>query len=125
VQGLLDKRLIFVTGKGGVGKSTVSIALGLLAARAGRRCIVAELAAQERIQRAFDHHGEHFEEVEIAPGLFTISWASRPLSRYWYSVCRPIASVTLHVTGTISVETEIDPAEEGAPPGAETVVRTV
>jgi anion-transporting ArsA/GET3 family ATPase len=73
VQGLLDKRLIFVTGKGGVGKSTVSIALGLLAARAGRRCIVAELAAQERIQRAFDHHGEHFEEVEIAPGLFTIS----------------------------------------------------
>jgi anion-transporting ArsA/GET3 family ATPase len=73
VQGLLDKRLIFVTGKGGVGKSTVSIALGLLAVRAGRRCIVAELAAQERIQRAFDHHGEHFEEVEIAPGLFTIS----------------------------------------------------
>ncbi len=71
--GLLDKRLIFVTGKGGVGKSTVSIALGLLAARAGRRCIVAELAAQERIQRAFEHHGEHFEEVEVAPGLFTIS----------------------------------------------------
>jgi anion-transporting ArsA/GET3 family ATPase len=70
---LLDKRLIFVTGKGGVGKSTVSIALGLLAARAGRRCIVAELASQERIQRAFDHHGEHFEEVEVAPGLFTIS----------------------------------------------------
>ncbi len=73
MQGLLDKRLIFVTGKGGVGKSTVSIALGLLAARAGRRCIVAELAAQERIQRAFEHHGEHFQEVEVAPGLFTIS----------------------------------------------------
>jgi anion-transporting ArsA/GET3 family ATPase len=70
---LLDKRLIFVTGKGGVGKSTVAIALGLLAAREGRRCIVAELSAQERIQRAFDHQGEHFKEVELAPGLFTIS----------------------------------------------------
>lgn len=70
---LLDKRLIFVTGKGGVGKSTVSIALGLLAARHGLRCIVVELAAQERVQRTFEQHGELFEEVEIAPGLFTIS----------------------------------------------------
>jgi anion-transporting ArsA/GET3 family ATPase len=73
VQGLLDKRLIFVTGKGGVGKSTVAITLGLLAARSGRRCIVAELSAQDRIQRAFDHHGEHFKEVELSPGLYTIS----------------------------------------------------
>jgi anion-transporting ArsA/GET3 family ATPase len=71
--GLLDKRLIFVTGKGGVGKSTIATAIGLVAARAGLRCIVAELAAQERIQRTFDHEGEHFEEVELAPGLFTIS----------------------------------------------------
>jgi anion-transporting ArsA/GET3 family ATPase len=70
---LLDRRLIFVTGKGGVGKSTVSIALGLLAARRGLRCIVVELASQERVQRTFDHQGQHFEEVELAPGLYTIS----------------------------------------------------
>jgi anion-transporting ArsA/GET3 family ATPase len=73
VPGLLDKRLIFVTGKGGVGKSTVAISLGLLAARRGKRTIVAELAAQERVQRSFDHHGEHFTEVELSPGLYTIS----------------------------------------------------
>jgi anion-transporting ArsA/GET3 family ATPase len=73
VPGLLDKRLIFVTGKGGVGKSTVATALGLVAARRGLRCIVVELAAQERIQRAFAHAGEHFVEVELAPGLYTIS----------------------------------------------------
>jgi anion-transporting ArsA/GET3 family ATPase len=60
-------------GKGGVGKSTVAIALGLLAARRGLRTIVAELASQERVQRAFDHHGAHFREIELAPGLFTIS----------------------------------------------------
>ena len=51
---LLDRRLIFVTGKGGVGKSTVAIALGLLAARRGLRTIVAELASQERVQRTFE-----------------------------------------------------------------------
>jgi anion-transporting ArsA/GET3 family ATPase len=71
--GLLDKRLVFVTGKGGVGKSTVAIALGLLAARHGLRTIVAELAAQERVQRAFDREGGQFHELELAPGLFTIS----------------------------------------------------
>ena len=50
---LLDKRLIFVTGKGGVGKSTVAAALGIAAARRGRRTIVAELTGQDRIARAF------------------------------------------------------------------------
>jgi anion-transporting ArsA/GET3 family ATPase len=70
---LLDKRLVFVTGKGGVGKSTVATALGLLAARRGLRTIVAELASQERIQRTFDRDGARFREVELAPGLFTIS----------------------------------------------------
>jgi Mrp family chromosome partitioning ATPase len=70
---LLDKRLIFVTGKGGVGKSTVSVALGLLAARRGLRTIVAEVAEQDRVARAFGHDDSHFREVELAPGLFTIS----------------------------------------------------
>ena len=64
---------MFVTGKGGVGKSTVAIALGMLAARKGLRTIVAELASQERVQQVFDQGGERFHEVELAPGLFTIS----------------------------------------------------
>ena len=83
VPALLDRRLIFVTGKGGVGKSTVASSLGLLAAQRGLRTIVAELSSQDRVQRAFDplaadvgqvhHASEHFKEVELAPGLFTIS----------------------------------------------------
>ncbi len=71
--GLLKHRLIFVTGKGGVGKSTVATALGLLASRRGMRTIVAELQSQERVQSTFDHQAEHFVEVELAPRLFTIS----------------------------------------------------
>jgi len=75
VPALLDKRLVFVTGKGGVGKSTVATALGLLAARQGLRTIVAELASQERVQGVFSDDGERepFRELELAPGLFTIS----------------------------------------------------
>ncbi len=73
MSGLFDHRLIFITGKGGVGKSTVATALGLLAARRGLRTIVAELGNQERVQRAFDHEGTRFRELQIAPRLFTIS----------------------------------------------------
>ena len=47
---LLDRRLLFVIGKGGTGKSTVTAALALLAARAGKRVLVCEVnAAQDRI----------------------------------------------------------------------------
>jgi anion-transporting ArsA/GET3 family ATPase len=73
VPSLLEKRLLFVTGKGGVGKSTVATALGLVAARRGLRTIVAELASQSRVQQTFAHQAEQFREVELAPGLFTIS----------------------------------------------------
>jgi anion-transporting ArsA/GET3 family ATPase len=73
VPGLLDRRLIFVTGKGGVGKSTIATALGLRAAREGRRTIVAELASQDGVQRTFARSGETFEEVALADGLYTIS----------------------------------------------------
>ena len=71
--GLLDRRLIFVTGKGGVGKSTVATALGLLAARRGRRTIVAEVAGQDRVAQTLGATGQTFEEVALADDLFTIS----------------------------------------------------
>jgi anion-transporting ArsA/GET3 family ATPase len=72
---LLERRLIFVTGKGGVGKSTVAIALGMLAARRGLRTIVAELAGEGRPPHTLDGTDERdvFVEVELAPGLFTIA----------------------------------------------------
>src|SRR5437764_9019731 len=70
---VLDKRLVFVTGKGGVGKSTVAAALGLAAVRAGRRTIVVELAYQDRLARAFGVEDSHFREAPVDDGLFTIS----------------------------------------------------
>jgi anion-transporting ArsA/GET3 family ATPase len=71
---LLSRRLLVVTGKGGVGKTTVAAALGLVAARAGMRTIVAEVARRGDVASAFDREGSApFEEVELAPGLFHIS----------------------------------------------------
>ncbi len=70
---LLDKRLVFVTGKGGVGKTTVSLALGLAAARRGRRTIVCEVSAQEHASRIFKRAEIGFHEVELRRDLSAIS----------------------------------------------------
>ena len=69
----LDKRLLFVTGKGGVGKSTVALALGLAAAKRGKRAIICEIGAQEHASRAFRRNEVGYHEVEIADDLWAIS----------------------------------------------------
>jgi anion-transporting ArsA/GET3 family ATPase len=73
VSDLLDKRLLFVAGKGGVGRTTVAASLGLLAARRGKRTIVVEVAGQERVSHAFKHAGAGYHETELAPNLYGIS----------------------------------------------------
>ena len=70
---LLDKRLVFVTGKGGVGKTTVAVALGLRAAQEGKRTIVCEVASQENASRIFDHTEVGFHEIEMEENLWSIS----------------------------------------------------
>ena len=71
VGSLLSRRLLFVTGKGGVGKSTVAAALGMLGARHGRRTLVAEVAGRGDVPRALGGSGPRSaaQEIEIAPGL--------------------------------------------------------
>jgi anion-transporting ArsA/GET3 family ATPase len=65
--------LVFVTGKGGVGKTTVAVALGLRAAGEGKRTIVCEVSSQENASHIFDHSEVGFHEVEMAENLWSIS----------------------------------------------------
>ena len=72
-----------VTGKGGVGKTTVAAALGLVAARRGLRTIVAEVQRRDDVSRALRHDAgsapgtragdEGIQEEELAPGLHHVS----------------------------------------------------
>jgi Anion-transporting ATPase len=70
---LLERSLIVVTGKGGVGRTTTCAALAVLGARAGRRTIVCEVGEQHRIPRLWDERGGHEEEIELADNLWATS----------------------------------------------------
>ncbi len=69
---LLDRRLVVVTGKGGTGKSTVAAALALLAARAGKRVLVAEVNAAERVAPLLGAPPAGATIREARPGIFTV-----------------------------------------------------
>jgi anion-transporting ArsA/GET3 family ATPase len=66
-------RILLFTGKGGVGKTTVAVALGLRAAAEGKRTIVCEVASQENASRLFEHTAVGFHEVEMEENLWSIS----------------------------------------------------
>ncbi len=65
--------MLFVTGKGGVGKSTVAIALGIRAALEGKRAIVVEVSATENASRIFRQADVGFKEIELANDFWAIS----------------------------------------------------
>jgi anion-transporting ArsA/GET3 family ATPase len=76
MQELLAKPLLVVTGKGGVGKSTIAAALGMAAAARGLRTIIAEVAARDDISRALsgeDGPTRSFVERDLGEGLHHIS----------------------------------------------------
>ena len=70
---LLDRKLVFVTGKGGVGKSTIAAALALLAAEQGKRTLVCEFDAKGNLADFFETGPTAFTPKEIAPRLYAMS----------------------------------------------------
>src|SRR6516225_9818860 len=70
---LSGKRLLIVTGKGGVGKSTVAAALAITASGRGRRTIVAEVAARSDVAGLLGANSAPRREVELAPALHHVS----------------------------------------------------
>jgi anion-transporting ArsA/GET3 family ATPase len=93
---LRSRRLLYVTGKGGVGKTTVAAALGLAAASAGRRTIVCEVAEQDRVSRAFKREGVVAEtEVELAENLWAITIDPQRALEEW--LARQVGGAALKV----------------------------
>ena len=71
--GLLDRRLLFVTGKGGVGKTTVAAALALLAAEQGKRTLICEVEPKGDLAFAYECGPTPFSGTKVTPDLTAMS----------------------------------------------------
>jgi anion-transporting ArsA/GET3 family ATPase len=70
---LLGRRLLFFTGKGGVGKSTIAAATALLGANHGKRVLVIDVDAKGTITDRFEADPVGFTPREIYPGVWALS----------------------------------------------------
>ena len=68
-----DRRLLIVSGKGGVGKSTLVTALGLLAAEQGIETLICEMGENEKIAPQFGRRASSYRETPLGvPHLSSI-----------------------------------------------------
>lgn len=70
---LIDRRLLFVTGKGGVGKTSVAAALAVTGARAGKRTLLCEIDAKGDVGRAFELDAVGYQPREVQPHLWVMA----------------------------------------------------
>jgi len=70
---LFEPRALLVSGKGGVGKSTVAAALAVAATRTGRRTCLVEVEGRQAMRSLFNTEPWDFTEREIRPDLFGMS----------------------------------------------------
>ena len=66
-------QLTVVTGKGGVGKTTIAVLLALRAARQGRRAVVVETGGARTVPGWFGRTSRGYDIVEVAPNVATLS----------------------------------------------------
>src|SRR5437763_13616283 len=78
---LLDRRLVVVTGKGGTGKSTISAAVALAAARLGKKTLVCEVVAKERVADLFGRPPSGTEIRQLLPNLYSVHVRPREAMR--------------------------------------------
>lgn len=70
---LLSRRLVVLSGKGGVGKSVVGASLALAARERGNRVLLVEVAAPAEAARLLGGAPSRGRVTEALPGLFTVN----------------------------------------------------
>jgi anion-transporting ArsA/GET3 family ATPase len=73
IDDLLARRLVILSGKGGVGKSVVGAALALAAVERGKRVLLVEIDAPLEAARYLGAPPVGSRETEIRPGLFAVN----------------------------------------------------
>ena len=85
-QGLLDARLLFVTGKGGVGKTTLAAALALLAARTGRTTLLCAMERGSDLEIALNTPPLGYQPKVVAENLSVMAMDTEAALREYLTV---------------------------------------
>src|SRR5262249_41555159 len=81
---LLERKLLVVAGKGGVGRTTIASAIGLLAADRGLNTLVVEVAHRDRLPELFGLAAQGPGiGTELREGLWSLSIAPDRALREW------------------------------------------
>ena len=83
---ILDRRLLIISGKGGVGKTTISAALGVMAARHDLRVLVAEVEGRTALSSLLGGAALTSEPREFRPGLFAMNISPEDALREYFEV---------------------------------------
>jgi anion-transporting ArsA/GET3 family ATPase len=96
MKALLERRLLFVVGKGGVGKTTVAAALALAAADRGRKVLFAELEGEDRLRPLLGLPSDPSSAPvveEVLPGLYRTSVFGRAALEEYLGLVVPVRRV--------------------------------
>ena len=83
---ILNRRLLIISGKGGVGKTTISAALGVMAARHDLRVLVAEVEGKTALSSLLGNGPLTSEPRELRPGLFAMNISPEDALREYFEV---------------------------------------
>ena len=90
---LLSYKLLFVTGKGGVGKTTVAAALALLASEQGRRTLVCEVEPKGDLARAYECGPTPFSGRHVSDDLVAMSMDTEASLREYLRVVARVPTI--------------------------------
>lgn len=111
MRSLTASRVVFVSGKGGVGKTTVASALALAAARSGARVLLCEVEQRQALAPLFGKEHLHYDERALEPNLRGISIdpdeSLVDYLRYFYGI--PRISRALANSRAVEFATQIAP----------------
>jgi anion-transporting ArsA/GET3 family ATPase len=93
---LLQRRVVILTGKGGVGKSTSAAAIALIAAQRGQKVLVIEVDAKGNVPDFYDTTRVGFKYRRLHQGVYGLSMQPRESMHEYLSIMLHVPKFSLN-----------------------------